>query len=365
MRSPPGLRRRLTDPPSGEARRYALGVPRAIAVLGLALLACRAPLERFEYEVPAMGTSFRIVLHAEDEAQAAAAAGAAFARVRELESIFSDYDPESEARLVAERGPGVALVSPELLEVTALALNVSARSGGAFDVTVGPLTRLWRRALRQESAPDADQLEEARAAVGWEKVRVDMDAQTLELSAAGMRLDYGGIAKGYALGAALQVLGEHGVDRALVDGGGDVACGEAPPGEPGWIIELKGGDREALLVRGFAVATSGHMARGGVLDGASVSHLIDPRPEALGRALPARSRIATVMARDAALADALASTLLVLDPEEGVHLLAGYAEAEARIVTETEQGRRVFTTAGFPWLLSLSPRPVPPLRNEP
>lgn len=312
-----------------------------------------------------MGTTFRIVLYARDAEEAERAAQAAFARVRALEAVFSDYDETSEARRLAEGAPCVARASPELLEVTALALELSARTGGAFDVTVGPLTRLWRRAVRQGEPPSKEDLAAARAAVGSDKLAVDRAAGTLSLAAPGMRLDYGAIAKGYALDAALAVLARHGIDRALVDGGGDVACGAPPPGAEGWLVALAGppgGADGAVRLAWQSVATSGDLARGGLVGAEPVSHIVDPLT---GAALAARPRTASAVAREGALADGLATALLLLGAERGPAVVASWPGAEARLVEVCPDGPRAWSSAGFPALVS-SPEPVPvPAGGEP
>jgi thiamine biosynthesis lipoprotein len=318
----------------------------------LFLLGCRAPLERVQVEGPAMGTTFRVVLYARDGEAARAAAEAALERVRALELIFSDYSEDSEARRLAARAPVVARVSPELLELTELALEVGARTGGAFDVSVGPLTRLWRRAVRQGTAPDPAQLAAARAAVGLERIAVDRAAGTLELRASGMRLDYGGIAKGYALDAALAELGRRGFERALVDGGGDVAAGAPPPGEAGWLVAIadpSGAPARAVRLAHAALATSGDLARGGEVDGVPRSHLVDPRS---GLALMGRPRVASALAPSGALADALASALLLLAPDAWERAVEGLPGVAGRLVEDLGGGSRVWATAEFPRFVS-------------
>jgi len=340
------------------------------AFLLLPLCACRAPVSRFEFTDAAMGTEFRIVLYAADEDAGFSAAGDAFARIRQLDWTFSDYDDDSEARELVELGAGTHAASDELCEVAALALEVTRASGGAFDVTVGPVTRLWRRALRRGTAPDEERLVQAREAVGADKLGVDVQAGTLTLRADDMRLDFGGIAKGYALDEALRVLATHGIERALVDGGGDVACGAPPPGEAGWLVaidappDLAGGagaagdrGRVAVRIAHAALATSGDLARGGVVDGAPRSHVLDPRT---GVALPASPRRASALvtrgpgwcARPGALADAVASALLVLGADEGLAFAEGTEGVDVRWVERVGDGLVFRATPGFPRLVS-------------
>ena len=153
---------------------------------------------------------------------------------------MSDYDPESELRRLCDTaGERKAVhVSPELWKVLEHAQQVSRQSGGTFDVTVGPVVRLWRRARRQKELPSPQALRQARELVGYQFVRLDAGRQTVELLKKGMRIDLGGIAKGYAMDEALAVLQRHGITRALVEAGGDMRLGDPPPGRAGWRVGI-------------------------------------------------------------------------------------------------------------------------------
>ena len=239
--------------------------------------------ERFEFTEPHMGTTFRILLYAPDEATARDAAGAAFARIGELDAMLSDYDPESEvSRLsrASDDGPtGWIDVSPDLQRVLARAQVIARASDGRFDVTVGPAVRLWRRARRQGALPSSERIDEALAAMGHEKLEVD--GSRVRLLARGMRLDLGGIAKGYAVEEARRVLQQEGLASVLIDGGGDLAIGAAPPGTNGWRVELRAerGKRERALPRRLehsCVATSGDSEQFVEIDSVRYSHLVSP-----------------------------------------------------------------------------------------
>ena len=195
---------------------------------------------RFEYARPKMGSMLRIVVYAADHETADRAVAAAYARVDQLNAILSDYDPQSEvSRLSATSRhavPTAAIdVSDDLLAVLADAEDLSKLSSGAFDVTVGPYVRLWRRARQQRILPTAARLAATRQSVGFRHLRIDRDAHTVQLLAPRMRLDLGGIAKGYVVDQTLKTLAAQGVPRALVDAGGDVAVAAAPEDRPkGW-----------------------------------------------------------------------------------------------------------------------------------
>ncbi len=169
-------------------------------------------LSRFSSTEPHMGTRFQIVVYAPDEDAARQAATDAFARIAALNATMSDYDKTSELmRLCARAGGPPVPVSAELFFVLSRAQEVSRQSGGAFDVTVGPVVKLWRRARKLRKLPDAEKLAEARALVGWRNVRLDEKKRSVQLLKPGMQLDLGGIAKGYAADEALAVLKKHGI----------------------------------------------------------------------------------------------------------------------------------------------------------
>eukprot|EP00913_Durusdinium_trenchii_P006245 g5857.t1 len=269
---------------------------------------------RFEFARVVMGSRARIVLYAPSEAVAVDAARQAFDEMDRLNLVLSDYTPASEAmRLCAAPIGTPHPVSADLLDVVLKAARVHESSGGAFDPTLGALTGLWRESFRSERLPDPQRLAGARERSGLHLIRVDETRSTIELLAPGVRLDFGAIGKGYAAGAALQVLSRLGMRRAMVDLGGDLALGDAPPGAKGWRIEAtddRGGAREFLLAN-VGVATSGDKYRSVTIDGVQYSHILDPRTGVGLRS----SRAVTVIASQAWLADALASAASVLGPE--------------------------------------------------
>ena len=178
-------------------------------------LAPEKPLVRFEFEESHMASPFKIVLYSTSPATARRASRAAFDRIAELNSILSDYDPESElSRLSQSAGKQPVPVSADLFDVLDRSRTMYERSEGAFDVTIAPVGRLWRRARRERKLPDPLKLAEARSLVGSDRMILDRAARTVWLKTPGMRLDVGGIAKGYAAQAALDVLKKAGVNRA-------------------------------------------------------------------------------------------------------------------------------------------------------
>jgi thiamine biosynthesis lipoprotein len=183
--------------------------------------------ERYEFTQLRMGSQFKLALYAPDEASANRAAQAAFDRIEELNGIFSDYDTESEAMRLcrASRAGEPVQVSAELLHVLLHAQTWAERSGGGFDVSVGPIVKLWRRARRQHELPDRKNLDRALQSVGYQHIRIDAAARAVALLKPDMRLDFGGIVKGYAADEALRVLREHGTTRAMLAASGDIVVG--------------------------------------------------------------------------------------------------------------------------------------------
>ncbi len=326
-----------------------------------AALNCASPaaLVRREFTEPHMGTRFRIVLYAPDTTTAERAAQAAFARIAALDDCLSDYRADSELmRLPAQAGGAPVRVSEDLFRVLAAAQAMTRQSGGAFDVTVGPVVRLWRMARLSHKLPDPARLAAAEKLVGYEKIRLDARAHTVQLLEPGMILDLGGIAKGYAADAALAVLKEHGIMRALVAGGGDIATGDSPPGEDGWTIGLAplespdAPPRRFVRLHNAGISTSGDAEQHVEIGGMRYSHVIDPRT---GQALTGR-RGATVIAPNCTTSDALATAVCVLGPELGLKLVNNTPGTAALFVLETPRGERRFE-ARFPAPAKAKARP--------
>jgi thiamine biosynthesis lipoprotein len=256
-----------------------------------------------------MGVPVRIVLYAPDETTAREAAAAAFARIAALDRAMSDYRPDSEINDVARRAPAPVPVSADVFRVVARAMDIARDTDGAFDPTVAPLVALWRDARAAGRLPSRAAIDQARALTGWRGVALDAARQTIRLATPGMRLDLGGVAKGYILQAARETLRAHGIRATLLEAGGDIVAGDAPPGRDGWRIELVA-DSSAIsyeLISNSSLATSGPSAQFVEIDGVRYSHVVDPRS---GWALTS-GLTAHVIASDAALADALATAATV------------------------------------------------------
>ena len=299
------------------------------------------PLQRYEFAEPHMGTRFRIVLYAADAATASHAASAAFARIARLDDTMSDYRPRSELMSLSRGAGGPPVrVSEDLFRVLERSQELAERTNGAFDITAGPVIRLWRRARRRSELPDPNELAQARGLVGYRDLHLDPVERTVRLLKTGMLLDLGGIAKGFAADEALAVLKQHGINCALVAGGGDIAVGASPPGKDGWRIGIaplespEAPPTHFLILHDAGVSTSGDAAQYVEIGGKRYSHIIDPRT---GEALIGRSSV-TVVAASATASDSLATAVSVLGPEEGLELIKSTSSAGAYMVQETEDG---------------------------
>lgn len=272
-------------------------------------------LARYAATSAHMGTQFRIEVFADEKLRAGRALRAAFEAIEQLDRRMSDYREDSELSRLSAASPTEqpVAVSADLATVLRESQRMYRLTGGAFDVTVGPLSRLWRKARKQKQLPDAQQLQAARASVGGQFLRIDPEGN-VRLLRPKMRLDLGGIAKGFAADRALAVLKQHGIARALIDAGGDLVLGDPPPGRGGWRIAVAPLRADApqgsrvLEVSNCGVATSGDAFQFVEIDGQRYSHLLDPRT---GLGVVGRSS-ATVIAPSGMQADACASALSVM-----------------------------------------------------
>jgi thiamine biosynthesis lipoprotein len=267
-----------------------------------------------------MGMQARVVVYAPDEPRARRAASAAFRRIGALDAALSDYRRESELmRLCDHAGKGPVKVSADLFRVLSRAQELAKWSDGAFDVTCGPVVALWRQARRTGRLPSDADRQAALKLVGWRNVVLHPTRREVELKMPGMRLDMGGIAKGYACDAAMKEIRWYGLRRAMVEMGGDLVVGDPPPGKPGWAIEIPNADDpldRLQYLSGMAVSTSGDTEQWVEIGGKRYSHIVDPRT---GMGLTSRTAV-TVIARRGEISDGLSTALSVLGEDAGREL---------------------------------------------
>lgn len=302
-------------------------------------LADEPQLKRFERTEIHMGTSFTVVLYAPAERPANEALDAAMRRIGQLDQIMSDYNPESELSRLSASSPTrePAPVSDDLWRVLEQSQRFARESDGAFDITVGPFTRLWRRSRRQKELPSDALLDSARAAVGHAHLILEAKSRAVSLLKPGMRLDLGGIGQGFAADEALRLLRDRGFTRALVNASGDIVCGDAPPGETGWKVGIAPLQPDAPPSRFFslsraAISTSGDAFQYVEIGGKRYSHIVDPRT---GLGMIERVS-ASVLAPDGATADAFATAVCVLGPDKGLALIERLPRIAAVVVAERD-----------------------------
>lgn len=291
-----------------------------------------------------MGTVLEASVCAADRPTGEALLRALFAEVAALEHSFSTFDPASEvSALNRAAGRGPQAVSPDLARLTADSVALSAATRGSFDPTVGPLVALWKAAGAANRLPSPQELALARARVGASRVRVDEASRTVELRAPGAALDFGGIAKGWALDRASERLRAAGVTRALLSfGESSLAAIGAAPGWDGWGVALTdttGGFAGTVELRDRSLSVSDSLGQFVTIDGRRYGHIVDPRS---GEPLE-NARVAAVVAGDGATAEALSKALLVLEQQEALALVESLgAEGWLR-----EEGGATFETKGW------------------
>jgi len=290
-----------------------------------------------------MGTVVSITVYAPTFEKGEEAASDAYRQMEALERLLSGYTAESDVSRVNRMAGASAPVSPPTLFVIERALEMSKLTGGAFDITVGPLVALWRDSVVRARLPSDADLQAALLQVGYRKVKVSEGAEEATVSIpVGTSIDLGGIAKGYIVDQAVGVLRRH-VSSALVNAGGDVyALGAKPGGEP-WVIGVQDPRRpddlsayiDTLYVTDRAVATSGNYARYFEIEGKRYSHIVDPRTGRPVDSVPS----ATIIARDATTADALATAVSVLGATGTRELVLSLPGVESLLFVRTEEGR--------------------------
>jgi thiamine biosynthesis lipoprotein len=322
----------------------------ALLPANFVLSAAGEDLSRYEATEKAMGAAFEIALYAPDDQTAAKALDAAFARIHALDKALSDYDPQSELSRLSAAAPTSepVRVSDDLWNVLVESQKISAASGGAFDVTVGPLTTLWRQSRQTKTLPSAAKLKQAQAAVGYQHLKLIDSSKSVELLRPKMRLDLGSIAKGLAGDEALKVLREHGISRALVNGGGGMTLGDPPPGKAGWRVgvaplEPQSPPSTFLLLANCGIATAGDAWQFVEIDGKRYSHIVDPKT---GLGLTERISV-TVIAPSGLLADGWDTPMCVLGPRAGLKLIQSQPNCETLIVYLEDGQPQTLRTPGF------------------
>ena len=283
-----------------------------------------------------MGTVARIMVTAEDAGQAHQAIEAAFDKIFQIDQMMSDYDPDSQLSQVnRDAFDEPVQVDADLLEVLAAAKLYSCMSDGAFDITIGPVVQLWRKAREDGAAPTPEAIAKAKASVGHENLTLDAEKHTVRFAKEGMFLDLGGIAKGYAIDKAIEILQAGGVSGAMVDIGGDLRCFGIPANRAEhWLIGLQDPAKEETILMtlnmdDMAVATSGDYRRFVMIGEEKHSHIVDPATADSAQDLSS----VTIIAPTAMAADALATAATVMGDENGLELIEKIENTDAILIS--------------------------------
>ena len=332
-------------------RRYVR--PALLALLAPVVLAasCGGPhLERARFLL--MGTEVKVTAVAASRARARAAIDGCVARMSRLEGLLSRRIATSDiARCNSAAAHFPVPVDPETIRVLQEARRYSELTGGAFDVTVMPLIRVWMEAARANGLPTEEDLAKAGKRVGFRRVSLDETARTVRFTGEGAAIDLGAIAKGYIVDRGLIVLRQAGISAGLIEAGGDIAAFGRKPDSSAWRIgvqdptqpQSKAALVEVIEIGDAAVATSGNYRRFSEINGKRYSHIIDPRSGRPADAVPS----VTVVARDATTADALATGVSVLGVEDGLRLIESLPGVEALLITVGEGGLAFHESSGF------------------
>jgi thiamine biosynthesis lipoprotein len=281
-----------------------------------------------------MGTLFRVVSYSTDRPKTLKTIGEAFDKAEKISQIATDYEADSELNQLCDAPINTPVpISDTLFELLQQALKIAKITDGAYDPTLGASTRLWRQARMTQRLPAPPLLEKARATGGYQSLVLDPDQQTATLTQLDMRLDLGGIAKGYAADAIFDHLAAAGLTQTLVAAGGDLRLGDPPPEKDGWQIALLTFNLSptgSLPLKNCAISTSGDLHQHVMIRGKRYAHIIDPQT---GLGLT-EQKAASVIAPTASLTDPLATAACVHpNPQK---LLKLFPEASFRILSENK-----------------------------
>ena len=277
--------------------------------------------QEYSYTQIHMAMPVRISVFSRDEATAKTACRAGFQRIADLVKVFSDYDPNSEVNRLMD-GKEPQPVSDDLLSVLRFAQQLHKQSSGAFDPTAGPCVKLWRIARKNGQLPRPSEIDAARNHMGFDKINVDLDRSSVSLPD-GSSLDFGAIAKGYIGDETIKTVRTYGIESACFQAGGDFVLSNAPPGKPGWDVDIPFQGRRPM--RNCAVSVSGDTSQFVEIDGVRYSHVVDPRT---GQALTNR-RMTVVTASCGLHSDAIATIGCILDTRAFNDLISQWPDVTA------------------------------------
>ena len=315
-------------------RRFAF----AVTLLLVSTTPVRA--EWYEREEAIMGTRIAVEVWHEDPAAANAAMDAVIAEMHRIDGLMSHYKPESQlSKVNRDAAKAPVKVDPELSRLISRALEFSAMSGGAFDITYASIGYLYD--YREHKHPTDAQIQAALPAVNWRHLVVNPEASTVRFLKSGVRIDLGGIAKGHAVDSSIAILRARGIKNATVTAGGDSRMLGDRRGRP-WIVGIRHpDDRTRVIARipleDSAISTSGDYERYFDEDGVRYHHIIDPKT---GKS-PHGVRSVTVIAPTSTFAEGLTKSVFIMGPEQGIALVEAQPDVDAVVVTA--EGRVLYS----------------------
>ena len=281
-----------------------------------------AQQKKYTYTEMKMGSPFTIIMIGDNALKANQLAHSSFELVDSLNHIFSNYDSSSElSKINASAGVLPYKMSEAMKDLIEKSEQAYIKSKGAFDISVGALSTLWRNARKSHQFPDSLSILAAKKLIGFNKIQINKRLGTIYLPA-GMQIDFGGIAKGYIAQWVIDYLAKNGIKQALVDAGGDIVMSQAPMNTKGWLIGVNVPETtdvlldKKLVLSNCSVATSGDVFQNIKVKDLTYSHIINPMT---GYGVT-HSRNVTVIATTGATADWLATACSILPIKEAKQL---------------------------------------------
>ena len=319
------------------------------AVFVLVSITTHAQKSRFSFSEQKMGSPLNIIIYAQDSLIANKQARACFQLIDSLNHIFSNYDSSSElTRINNNAGIAKNIASPLMWELIMQSKQAYIKSKGAYNIAMGPLTNLWRTARRLKQFPTQIQIKNKLILCDLNKIQLNNQDHSVYLSEKGMQLDFGGIGKGYIAQKVVDYLKKEGITASLVDAGGDIVLGDAPPNKKGWIVGVNQPEKsddllpEKLQLHNMSVATSGDVYQFIEHAGKKYSHIINPLT---GYGVTSLRNV-TVIANNGADADWLATACSILPINEAKRLALSL-HAELLITERVNNQLKRNNTKGF------------------
>ncbi len=287
-----------------------------------------------------MGNRFEISVVADDKEWAEEKIDQAIIEIKRIEKLLTTFNDDSQTNEI-NRNAGIqpVKVDEEVFNLIGRALNISALTQGAFDITYGSIDKsLWNFDVNMKQLPDRKTAQESVRLINYRNVELDSSAQTVFLKEAGMRIGFGGIGKGYAAGCAKTLLKEQGVASGIVNAAGDlITWGTQPEGKP-WTIAIADPDQKVwpfstLNISNVAIATSGNYEKYALINGKKYSHTIDPKT-----GLPVSGiKSVSIICPSAELADAMATPVMVMGVKVGLDLINQLQQIACVIIDDQNQ----------------------------